>query len=254
MAKQQWIYQRMKKWSLSLYRQVDRILVGSPSYIPHFLRIVGQDKVIEKALIQPALVEHRAKETVDYGEGFHVVYAGNLGTIQGLSLLIKQWKTLPKSMHLHLVGSGSQTNALRLLVNKLNLTFSIHFYAHQTPDTITKFFEDADAFYVGLIQEGIVGKTIPHKLIQYLTFGKPILSYLKGDGLTILKTLKQPYILNRQFSNLKTLLKKMSSLNELEKTAIRETQQTYYQQQLSIATASKTLEDHLMALIQSFKA
>jgi hypothetical protein len=248
------LYKQLKKWSVSLYRKVDRILVGSPSYLVHFKSIVPPENVLPDPLIQPALIEGKSKEIIDYGEGLHIVYAGNLGPIQGLSQLIKQWQKLPNHIHLHLIGSGSQTQPLQNLVKAMHLQRQVHFYAHQTPDTLAKFFEDADAFYVGLVQPGIVGKTIPHKLIQYLTFGKPIISNLKGDGVTLLETFSKKYPLKLDASNLKTVLRKIENLTAEEKLAIRLELQTYYQQHLSIETASKKLENHLISLVNSLKS
>jgi glycosyltransferase involved in cell wall biosynthesis len=247
------LYQQLTAWSHRLYQRVDQILVGSPSYVRHFLPIVGKHHVIAKAMIQPALIESYPPAMVDYGEGFHLVYAGNLGTIQSLWAVVKQWHTLPKHFHFHLIGTGSQTTALKQYVQQHQLQQQVHFYAHQTPDTLGKFLLDADAFYVGLRLEGIVGKTIPHKLIQYLTIGKPMVSNLSGDGLALLKTIGTHYPLRPDASNLATVLKQIDRLPPSTLSAIKQTQQSYYRDHLSQATAAKTLEGHLLSLIQANK-
>lgn len=247
------IYRLLKQWSLKLYRQVDRIVVGSPSYISHFNALVGQDKVASQALIQPALIESIGKEKIDYGDGFHLVYAGNVGGIQQLLPLIKAWKRTTQTDHLHIIGEGRQLLTLKNLVNQLQLQQRIHFYAHQTPENLGKFLVDADAFYVGLQTPGIVGKTIPHKLIQYLPFGQPILGNIQGDGLAILKALKPSFILHAKMTNLPTLIKKIKMLSIENKEAIRLQHQQFYTEQYSIDKACERLVTHFNELIQLHK-
>ena len=251
---QGWIYRWLSKWSHHLYRQVDHIVVGSPSYRPHFVKLLGANKVGQRPLYQPALIESMPDQVIDYGEGFHVVYGGNIGHIQGLATLIQQWRHTPSKYHLHLIGSGRHKQKLVHLIRELKLESRIHMYAHQTPDNLGKFFANADAFYLGLMTSGIVGKTIPQKLVQSLVIGKPMLINLKGDGLALLKSLPGVYILDTQAKRLGTLLGKISGLKPSQKETIRQTQQQYYQQNLSIQVASKILEDQLMSLINSPKS
>lgn len=247
------IHGLLKRWSVAIYRQIHRIVVGSPSYLKHFLNLVDQDKVAAKALVQPALIETIGKEKIDYGDGFHLVYAGNIGTIQQLTPLVQAWKRTGVQDHLHLIGEGRQLQALKNLVHGLQLQTRIHFYAHQTPENLGKFLIDADAFYVGLQTPGIVGKTIPHKLIQYLPFGHPIIGYVQGDGLAILKQFKPNFILQAKFANLTQLIKKIKKLNPKEKEAIQLQHQQHYAAMYSVDKACETLVNHFNELIQDHK-
>ena len=248
------VYQWLTSWSHSLYRQVDKILVGSPSYIPHFNKLVGKEKVIAEALIQPALIEQAGHESIQYGEGFHLVYAGNFGIIHQLETLIKAWASTPAFMHLHCIGSGNQTQRLNQLVKQLSLVDRIHFYAHQTPENLGKFFIDADAFYVGLQTPGIVGKTMTPSLIQYLPFGQPIIASLQGDGLALLKALPPTYILDSGMKNLTKLLTKVKKLSDQDREKMKDQHQTYYQQRFTNVLATQTLERHFKSFIQVTKS
>jgi glycosyltransferase involved in cell wall biosynthesis len=248
------LYRWLTSWSHSLYRQVDKILVGSPSYQSHFSKLFGKAIVIPEAMVQPALIEQLGQESIQYGEGFHLVYAGNFGVIQQLEPLIKAWASTPSTMHLHCIGSGQQGYRLHQLVKDLQLVDRVHFYAHQTPENLGKFLIDADAFYVGLQTPGIVGKTIPHKLIQYLPFGQPILASLQGDGLALLKALPPTYLLDSGMKNLSSLLNKVKKLTDKEREKIRTQHQTYYQEHLAMKIAAQTLERHFKSLIQANKS
>lgn len=248
------IYRWLTSWSHSLYRQVDKVLVGSPSYRKHFRQLLETNKVIPEALVQPALIEQVGIEGMQYGDGFHVVYAGNFGIIQQLVELINAWVSTPASTHLHLIGSGSQSQRLQQLVKQLSLQNRVHFYAHQTPENLGKFLIDADAFYVGLQTSGIVGKTIPHKLIQYLPYGQPILALLQGDGLALVKELPPTYLLQPGMKNLSYLLTKMKKLSAKEREKIKLQHQAYYQQHFANSIAAQTLERHFKALIQVTKS
>jgi glycosyltransferase involved in cell wall biosynthesis len=248
------LYRWLTSWSHSLYRQVDKILVGSPSYQSHFSKLFGKAIVIPETMVQPALIEQLGQESIQYGEGFHLVYAGNFGVIQQLEPLIKAWASTPSTMHLHCIGSGQQGYRLHQLVKDLQLVDRVHFYAHQTPENLGKFLIDADAFYVGLQTPGIVGKTIPHKLIQYLPFGQPILASLQGDGLALLKALPPTYLLDSGMKNLSSLLNKVKKLTDKEREKIRTQHQTYYQEHLAMKIAAQTLERHFKSLIQANKS
>lgn len=247
------VYGLLKKWSLALYRQVNRIVVGSPSYVKHFINMVGEDKVAKEALIQPALIETIGNEKIDYGEGFHLVYAGNVGTIQQLLPLVHAWKRCGPQDHLHIIGEGRQLPVLKNLVNHLKLQTRIHFYAHQIPENLGKFLIDADAFYVGLHTAGIVGKTIPHKLIQYLPFGQPIIAYLQGDGLSILKRFKPNFILQSKFANLTKLIKKIKTMDAQKKESLRLQHQQFYAKTYAVDKACETLLNQCNELIQRHK-
>ena len=247
------LYGWLKRWSLALYHQVHRIVVGSPSYLGHFIPMVGKEKVAPKALVQPALIETIGNEKIDYGQGFHLVYAGNVGTIQQLLPLVQAWKRTGPQDHLHIIGEGRQLQVLKNLVKSLQLQTRIHFYAHQTPENLGKFLIDADAFYVGLQTPGIVGKTIPHKLIQYLPFGQPIVGYLQGDGLSILKQFKPNFILQPKFANLTSIIKKIKVLDARKKESIRLQHQQLYANTYSVDKACETLVNHFKELIQLHK-
>jgi glycosyltransferase involved in cell wall biosynthesis len=248
------VYRWLTSWSHSLYRQVDKILVGSPSYQPHFRKLFGKANVIKEAMVQPALIEQVGLESIQYGEGFHLVYAGNFGIIQQLEPLIKAWASTPATMHLHCIGSGQQSQRLHQLVKQLSLVDRVHFYAHQTPENLGKFLIDADAFYVGLQTPGIVGKTIPHKLIQYLPFGQPILAALQGDGLALVKALPPTFLLEPGMKNLSSLLTKLKKLTDKDREKIKIQHQTYYQENFSSKMAAQTLAHHFNALIQVTKS
>jgi glycosyltransferase involved in cell wall biosynthesis len=252
--KEGWIYRWLTSWSHSLYRQVDKILVGSASYQPHFTKLFGKEKVIPEAMVQPALIEEVGQESIQYGEGFHLVYAGNFGIIHQLASLIKAWASTPANMHLHCIGSGQQSQPLHQLVKELLLEDRVHFYAHQTPENLGKFLIDADAFYVGLQTPGIVGKSIPQALIQYLPFGQPILAYLQGDGLALSKTLPPTFLLEPGMKNLSKLLMKIKKLTDQDREKIKIQHQTYYQEHFANNLATKTLERHFKSLIQVTKS
>ena len=252
--KEGWMYRWLTSWSHSLYRQVDKILVSSPVYQQHFTQLFGKEKVINEALVQPALIEQVGQESIQYGEGFHLVYAGNFGIIQQLAILLKAWVSTSSNMHLHCIGSGSQSHRLLQLVKQLSLTDRVHFYAHQTPENLGKFFIDADAFYVGLQTSGIVGKSIPQPLIQYLPYGQPILASLQGDGLKLIKALPPTFLLEPGMKNVARLLNKIKKLTNEDREKIKRQHQTYYQEHFANNLASKTLERYVKALIQVTKS
>jgi glycosyltransferase involved in cell wall biosynthesis len=244
------LYRVLNRWSRKIYQSVDQIIVGSPSYRDYLINHHQLLNVSETVMIQPALpLENKA--VVHYPKGLNIVYTGHIGHIQQLDRLIHTLVKLPHNIHLHFIGTGQYLTTLQREVKLLNLVDQVHFYGHQLQENLLSYIEQADALFVGLAPFGVVGHTIPHKLIQYLASGKPIISMLTGDGRALLEQIGGNFVAEMNESSLVDHINKLSLLTEEEKRAIGDHNRAYYIKNLNKEMMVNKLLDQINLLIQS---
>lgn len=118
---------------------------------------------------------------------FNVMFAGNLGTAQGLDTLIDaaiRLATTPQ-VQLVLVGSGVEEDRLKKRIGRLRLS-NVKFLGKYPSDMMAKVFGLADALVIHLKDLPLFGITIPTKTQSYLAVGKPILAALGGEAADII--------------------------------------------------------------------
>jgi glycosyltransferase involved in cell wall biosynthesis len=244
------LYRFLNRWSRKIYQGVDQIIVGSPSYRNYLIDHHQLLNVSETVMIQPAL-PLKKQALVPYPKGLNIVYTGHLGHIQQLDMLIHALTMLPHHVHIHLIGTGQHLKTLQKKAKLLNLTNRVHFYGHQLQENLWPFIEQADALFVGLAALGVVGKTIPHKLIQYLDSGKPIISMLTGDGQALLEHIGGNFMAEMNEQSLVDQIKKLSLLSAQEKQAIGDHNRAYCRKNFNQEIIVNQLLDQINLLIQS---
>ena len=81
-----------------------------------------------------------------------------------------------------IVGSGSDLERLRIKVSNKGLSDKIFFVGRQPQEMMPKYYAMADFCFLSLRDEGTVSWTIPGKLQEYMSAGKPILAAINGDA------------------------------------------------------------------------
>ncbi len=121
-----------------------------------------------------------------------LAYAGNLGLVQGMDQLIKAISMLKNRMlsnhwTLDIYGTGALEKELKEQVRSLGLENQVVFYGAIPKQELSIHLRKIDVLYLGLISAEALDKTIPSKLFDYLSFGKPILAAITGEGSSILR-------------------------------------------------------------------
>lgn len=113
---------------------------------------------------------------------FVCMFAGNLGTVQGLDTIISAAALLKeyKNIKIVFVGDGSDGLRLRELTNSLDLDDKVYFIEQQPIDKIPAYLASADALIVHLKSSPLSDFVIPSKTTAYLAAGKPILMATGG--------------------------------------------------------------------------
>ncbi len=181
----QWLY----GWSRRIYGSADKILLSSPSFAAYFHDVLKLDT--EMVYVpQPPLVAPVPKNLPTYVEKTNLVYSGNIGNLQLIEQFVEATRLLPPdvSFRLHLIGSGSRLKAVLNRIDKEHLQKTVSYHGVLSPEECAAYFVNASALIVSLAETpSPVSKTVPIKLISSLSYGRPILAAIGGDGRQVLR-------------------------------------------------------------------
>lgn len=178
-------------------------------FYPNFGEEIFENKIINK---------NYCVETKNIENKLKILFAGNIGKVQNLDLLVsiayEAKKDNNTSFVFLIVGEGSYKNSLINIIKNKNVADYFEFYGEQPIYNMPNFYQLADAFYFSLLNESIVGLTIPGKLSSYLCYNKPIIASIKGECLDILNSYGGGIIINQENGYLKitNLIRNYSSI------------------------------------------
>jgi glycosyltransferase involved in cell wall biosynthesis len=174
-----------------IYRRCDLILVQSLSYVKHVTSLSGSTPVVYfpnpgDIKPDPAIVENF--EPVRLPNGFNVVFAGNVGTVQSVETILDAAGHLTSAPDVNIVilGSGGRFDWMAEEIKKRSL-LNVHLLGRFEPDVAIEAMTRSDALLITLKDSEGLNKTVPSKLSTYLGVGKPILASMNGEGAYIVK-------------------------------------------------------------------
>lgn len=177
-------YKTVAKHSNKSYKQSDYIFISSLGfkqkltslgindnkifYMPNF----GED-IFYKNILNEQLNISTPKNK------FKILYAGNIGLVQRLDVLINIAMIAKKENDNRfvfiVVGEGSYKEELKANIIKENLENYFIIYDEQPIINMPNFYNDADAFFFSLDKQ--LAFTTPAKLVTYFAYNKPILAF-----------------------------------------------------------------------------
>ena len=104
------------------------------------------------------------------------------------------------------------------------------------------YFKNADALYVSLKGEGVVGKTIPSKLLMSMAFGRPIIGVLKGDGRNIIVDSGGGFVSDETVESVKNSILAIHNLSKKEKDHLGDLNRRYYEDHFSLEEVTRLIE------------
>lgn len=171
-----------------LYRYVDHIVVQSEGFRKLLIeRGVKPEKLsvilnwADESAIEPSTILTKG---FDLNDHFRILFAGNLGTAQGLDTIIAAAKIVAKSrdgVAFYFLGSGVALEGLKAKVNYLELK-NVHFLPRVPFDEAQNYLAAADCLLVHLNPAPLFKITIPSKTQAYMYAGKPIIMAVEGDA------------------------------------------------------------------------
>ena len=244
------MYKVLYKWSKDLYGKVDHVIFGSPSYLEYFKDVLKLDKKTSFAPL-PSLVEKSEVESVKLDGKTNILYCGNLGTIQLISLIPESMSLVEdKDVKFHVIGMGPKTEELESLIKQYGLEDRVIYHGPIPAKKAAAYFEAADILYVSLKGDGYVGKTIPNKLAMSMAFGKPIIGVLEGDGKNVLNESKGGFIAQPDKTSISVAINKMAKLSNVERKRLGDLNRAYYKDHFSIEKIGQIVSDILLSEVK----
>ena len=234
------VYKVLYKWSKSLYSKADEVLIGSPSFEEYFKEVIEfceENNLVEESDAIPYAYDK------DY---FNILYCGNIGRIQLTEMIPEAMNQLKdKKVRFHIIGMGPNSDLLKSKIKEYGLEESVIYHGPIPAAKAAGYFKSADALYVSLNEEGYVGKTIPNKLQMCMTFAKPIIAMLGGDGKDALIQADGGLICEQSVKGLITGIKAMMALSPEERKRLGNNNLTYYNSNYSLKIVSEIISKEL---------
>jgi colanic acid biosynthesis glycosyl transferase WcaI len=175
---------RLADW---VYARADRLLVVSGAAAEY---IAGRGVNGEKVRVARHWIDETAFDApastrdvrADYGleDAFVVLFAGNLGLVQGLDTVIEAAELIRDSrVRIVLVGDGSDRDRLAREAQRRQLR-NVVFAGQHPSSAMPDFYRAADALLVHLRPSLIASLAIPTKVLAYLAAAKPIVCAVPG--------------------------------------------------------------------------
>lgn len=170
-----------------IYRHVDLLLVQSQAFEApvHALAvdtpIVYYPNSVDDTFAMPATAEPPPVEGL--GEGFSVMFAGNIGSAQAVGVIVEAASLLKEHTDIHFIvlGEGSSREWM-LKEAQLRGLSNLHLPGRFPVETMPEFMQKASALLVTLADHPIFAATVPNKVQAYLAAGRPIIACLNGEG------------------------------------------------------------------------
>ncbi len=176
-----------------IYSRCARVLVQSRGFIEPVAAMGVPPKRIEviphwaEDFYQPTTVEQGAPERCEMGDGFKVVFAGNIGMAQSFETILMAAEHLRAQSDIRwvVIGSGHREAWLREQIRARGLDGEFVLLGPRPSEAMPRYFAAADALLVTLRRDPAFALTIPSKLQSYLACGRPVIAALDGEGARI---------------------------------------------------------------------
>lgn len=163
-----------------LYHRFDNIIVGSESFKESLVnRGVSEAKIsylpqhADEILSEP--LEIRKNDNI-----LKIVFTGNIGSAQGLDILVDSIEILDKeninNLLVTMVGDGRNRLNIENIVKKKKLEKYFNFVGRVKQEEVVEYLRDSHLGFVSLKDIDPLKKTLPAKVQSYMSYGVPILS------------------------------------------------------------------------------
>lgn len=245
------LYKLLYKWSVSLYKECDRIIISSPSFKDYFENELHIKDKGFKTIYQPILNSNKNLEPVVYKNKYNIVYAGNIGKIQLTTQLVDAMRYVKsEDTKLYLMGMGSELSNIKHKIESEHIT-NVEYAGALPIEKAETYYKNADALIVSLKEGGTVGKTIPNKAIQYLKYGRPLLGVIKGDAKELLSRANGTIFSDEDPKEIARKIDELLAKSDKEKAQMGLNNKKFFEDNLSSEVLVKELDQELKTLVKN---
>jgi glycosyltransferase involved in cell wall biosynthesis len=175
-----------------IYRNTDSVLVQSDGFVRPVAKYCAQQKIAVFPNSADTLFQRDGSTEPlpipRVAEGFSVVFAGNLGTVQALPTVLDAAELLRDyaDIRIFLIGAGALAQTLRDEIERRHL-YNVEMPGHFPIEQMPAIFARAGALLVSLKDVALGSYTVPSKLQAYLAAGRPIIAALNGEGARVVE-------------------------------------------------------------------
>ncbi|MBA3887717.1 MAG: glycosyltransferase family 4 protein [Acidobacteria bacterium] len=174
-----------------VYRQADHLFVVTEGARENLIgKGVPPAKIsvarhwVDPQVFAPVESDARHVTRAEHGwtERFVLLFAGNVGLVQGLDTIVDAAAALPEDSNalIAIVGDGTDRQRLQDRVNASGLSHRVQFLARRPPAAMPPLFAAADALLVHLRKSDLSRLIIPSKTLAYLAAGRPVVMAMEG--------------------------------------------------------------------------
>jgi glycosyltransferase involved in cell wall biosynthesis len=181
---------RLSRW---LYNRADLLLGSSEAFLPRLQALgASPDRLgylpnwAEDSYAAP--VETSGKQAAWEG-GFPVMFAGNIGRVQGMETILDAAERLRGEPEVRwvFVGDGSLRTWIGEESARRKLSDRVFLVGRRPVTEMPGLFAKAGAMLVSLKPDDVVSLTIPAKLQTYLAAGRPVLGSIDGEAARVIE-------------------------------------------------------------------
>ena len=242
----------VKLLTIYIYRNSDYIFAQSNSFKKNISKL--SNKSVE-VLYNPE-IKHKSKFIYKKNKVTNLIFAGNIGKAQNLSVLIKACKEINnENILVKIFGNGSERNYLKKLIKKNNLDNKIKILNSISPKLLSKELIKSDGLLITLNKGRALSKTLPAKLQTYLSFGKPIISSADGELYEFIKKNNLGFsCYANDYKKLATIIKKIKNLSILERKIIFKNSKKIFNKHFELENWSIRLNKKLYKYYKLYKS
>ena len=183
---------------------------------------------------------------------FSILYAGNLGKVQNLNLLLKLAKNLKRKsindIEILIAGKGPEEENILEFKYKYKLN-NLKMLGLKNYKDIKKIYSEADLLFLSLKKNKISKLIIPSKFQAYLSSAKPIFTTLDGEVSKIIKQINCGFLCNTMDINIIT--KKILFIKNMPNRKLKlmgENGKKYFFKNFSNNIIKKKLMDYILKI------
>ena len=189
-----WILKLVELMVRFIYRHTDLILIQSKAFEIPIRELASETPIRYQANFVDAAFSAPLKSAIPVpvidgiGEGFSIMFAGNIGKAQGVGIIVDVSLLLKEYCDIHFVvlGEGSDREWMLNQAQQKGLK-NLYLPGSFPVESMPGFMAKASALLVTLVDKEIFAATVPNKVQAYLAAGRPILASLNGEGSRLVK-------------------------------------------------------------------
>ncbi|WP_341720198.1 glycosyltransferase family 4 protein [Micromonospora sp. FIMYZ51] len=237
------------------YRMASAIVVISPAMAdmviergadPARVRVVWN--WTDDALFRPVPVTAAARSALGYRGRCTVMFAGNLGPLQGVDTAIRAAAAVRDRMDLVLVGSGAEEETARRLAAEIGAD-NVRFIARRAPQEMADLYAAAQWQLVCLRDLPGLRGTVPSKLQAALACGRPVVAALPGAAATVVESARAGLVCPPgDWGALAQRFRSAAGTSERERAEMGRRARQLYQERMCLPVGVDQFEDILTKL------